>query len=273
MRVLILDGFSNHDWAETTRLIHGILEKSGDFKVETSTCPPTGTKEWNAWKPDFNNADVIIQNCNDIQKNGAWPEAVKHSLDQFVSSGGGLFVWHSANNAFADWPAYNRMIGLGWRPKNVGTAIRINDDGSSVRIPPGEGANTSHGNRVDTLVHRLGEHPIHASLPRSWMTPDLEVYSHPRGPAENLSVLSYGFDPVTKQNWPLEWTVDYGTGRIYTATYGHVWKDEKNPARMRCAAVQTITVRAVFWLAKKPIPAKVPADFPTAKHVSIRSDD
>jgi hypothetical protein len=30
-----------------------------------------------------------------------------------VRGGGGLYVWHSGNNAFADWLAYNDIIGIG----------------------------------------------------------------------------------------------------------------------------------------------------------------
>ena len=39
VRVLILDGYSNHDWRLTTALIRGILEPTGLFKVDVSTAP------------------------------------------------------------------------------------------------------------------------------------------------------------------------------------------------------------------------------------------
>lgn len=35
IRVLVLDGFSNHDWRHTTRRIRGILDAAGGF----DTCP------------------------------------------------------------------------------------------------------------------------------------------------------------------------------------------------------------------------------------------
>ena len=55
---------------------------------------------------------------------------------------------------------------------------------------------TGHGARLDTVVHRVGDHEVHAGLPRAWLTPDIEVYHYARGPAQNLEVLSWGFDPL-----------------------------------------------------------------------------
>ena len=107
---------------------------------------------------------------------------------------------------------------------------------------------------------------------RAWFTPDIEVYHHARGPAQNLEVLSYGFDPRTQMNWPLEWTVRYGQGRVYTSTFGHVWAGDTQPARMRCAGVQTVVVRALQWLAGRDVTWPVPADFPSATAASIRGE-
>lgn len=271
VRVLIVDGFSNHDWKLTTALIRGIIEPTGLFSVSVSTAPPTAEAPgWDEWRPRFADFDVVIQNCNDIRGGPQWPREVQVAFEQFVARGGGVYVWHSANNAFPDWPAYNEMIGLGWRKKDFGWAIAVDEQGQLVRIPPNEGRDTGHGARLDTLVRRLGEHAIHAGLPRQWMTPDIEVYYHARGPAKNLEVLSYGFDPRTEMNWPLEWTVAYGQGRVYTSTFGHVWAGDLQPERMRCVGLQTIVVRALLWLAGREVAATVPADFPTAEAVSVR---
>lgn len=273
IRVLIVDGYSNHDWRLTTELIRGILEPTGLFDVSVATAPPTkDASGWSAWRPKFSAYDVVIQTCNDLGGGPAWPRAVQEEFEHFVREGGGVYVWHSGNNAFADWPAYNEMIGLGWRKKEFGPALSIDANGQVVRIPAGEGRDTGHGARVDTVVHRLGDHPIHAGLPRAWKTPDIEVYHFARGPAKNLEVLSYGYDPETKMNWPLEWTVTYGKGRVYTSTFGHVWKGDTQPERMRCAGLQTVMIRALQWLAARPVTYPIPADFPTAEHTSIRGE-
>ena len=273
IRVLIVDGYSNHDWQLTTGLIRGILEQAGGFTVDVSTAPPRkGAPGWDGWRPRFDGHDVVIQTCNDLGGGPAWPRAVQEDFEAFVQAGGGVYVWHAGNNAFANWPAYNEMIGLGWRKKDFGGALAVDSDGRTVRIPKGEGQDTGHGARLDTVVHRLGDHPIHAGLPRAWLTPDIEVYHHARGPAQNLEVLSWGFDSETKMNWPLEWTVRYGRGRVYTSTFGHVWKGDTQPARMRCAGLQTVVVRALQWLAGRPADFPVPPDFPTADKVSVRGE-
>lgn len=273
IRVLITDGYSNHDWRLTTALIRGILKPTGLFDVSVSTAPPTkDAPGWDTWRPKFSDYDVVVQTCNDLGGGPSWPRAVQRDFEQFVRNGGGVYVWHAGNNAFAGWPAYNEMIGLGWRKRDFGWAITVSEDGKLTRIPAGEGEDTGHGARVDTVVHRLGDDPIHAGMPRAWKTPDIEVYYYARGPAKNLEVLSYGFDPHTQMNWPLEWTVSYGKGRVYTSTFGHVWRGDTQPERMRCAGLQTVVVRALQWLANRPATFPVPPDFPTADRLSIRGE-
>ena len=106
-----------------------------------------------------------------------------------MRGGGGVYVWHGGNNAFADWPAYNEMIGLGWRQRTSARPSR-SVTMAIIRIPAGEGRDTGHGARLDTVVHRIGDHEVHAGLPRAWLTPDIEVYHYARGPAQELEVLS-----------------------------------------------------------------------------------
>ena len=254
IRVLILDGFSNHDWQQTTALIRGVLERSGLFAVAVSTAPQTtNAEEWVSWRPKFSDYEVVIQTCNDINRKVKWLEPVKKDFEDFVHSGGGVYIYHSAENAFVGWKEYEKMVGLCWRKADYGTAIRVNEDGTLARIPPGDGGNTSHGKRGDVFVTRLGDDAIHAGLPRQWLSPDMEVYFYARGPAENISVLAYARDSKPGQGllWPVEWTTAYGTGRVYVSTYGHVWRGDTNPPAMRCAAVQTIIPRAVQWLANR----------------------
>jgi len=154
------------------------------------------------------------------------------------------------------------MIGLGWRNKRFGWSITIGPDGSAMRIPPGQGGNTSHGKRIDAVLTRLGEHPIHKDLPERWKAADLEVYSYARGPAENLKVLSHAHEPKTGLNFPIEWVVNYGKGKVYNSTFGHVWKGDTNPPSMRCVAFQTLLIRAVQWLGGKGVTWPVPSNFP-----------
>ncbi len=273
IRVLVVDGCSNHDWQLTTRSIRAILEPTKLFDVDVSTSPPTADAPgWDAWRPKFREYDVVIQTYNDLGGGAPWPRAVREELEAFVREGGGLYVWHAGNNAFADWPAYNRMIGLGWRKKHQGDALQVSEDGKVIRIPSGEGLDTNHGKRFDAVIHRLGDHPIHRGMPRVWKSADIEVYYFARGPAEEVEVISYANDIVhTKLNWPIEWTVKFGEGRVYTSTFGHVWRGDVQPVTVRDVGVQTLLVRALQWLAKREVTFPVPEDFPTATATSVRA--
>jgi len=75
IRVLIIDGYSNHDWKQTSALAKGILEESKLFAVDISTAPATTNEDsLSRWDPDFKKYDVIIQNTNNINdKSIRWP--------------------------------------------------------------------------------------------------------------------------------------------------------------------------------------------------------
>jgi len=273
IRVLIIDGVSNHNWQLTTKMLRAILTPTGLFNITVSTSPSTADAPgWDQWRPDFGACDVVLQTYNDIYGGPTWPQAVKSDFEAWVRKGGGVYFLHSANNAFSDWPAYNEMIGLGWRRKDFGPAIYIDAHEKQVAIPAGDGEDTGHGKRFDALVHRIGDHPVHKGFPRAWMTADVELYRYGRGPAHNLTVLSYALEPKTGRNWPMEWSVTNGKGRSYVANYGHVWKGDIQPVTLRSADVQVILIRSLQWLARRKPDYPLPSDFPTANAVSIRPE-
>jgi hypothetical protein len=180
-------------------------------------------------------------------------------------------MYHGATNAFKGWPAYNKMLALGWRNKDFGVAVTINDKEELVLIPKGEGENTGHGARTDALVTRIVGHPMHIGMPKSWIAADVEIYRYGRGTTENLEVLSYATDPKTALNFPMEWTVNFGKGKVYCSTYGHLWKDQTWPSNMRCAAFQQSMIRALQWLSGNDVDNYVEPDFPTSESTVLRS--
>lgn len=274
IEVLIVDGFSNHNWQQTTRMVRRILEDTDLFHVDASTAPgSSNSPAWDTWRPRFADYDVVIQNTNNIGKSQLrWPRRIEVALEDYVKSGGGLYILHSANNAFSHWKQYDCMISLGWRRKDSGTALELTESGEIIRIPPGEGKGTSHGPRFDTVVRMLNRHPINDGFPQRWLTPSLEVYVYARGPAENLTILSYAHDKKTQKFWPIEWVVGYGKGRVYNSTFGHLWRGETEPASFRCVGFQTTVVRATEWLATKKVTWPVPTDFPTENAISLRTE-
>ena len=271
--VLIVDGFSNHDWKQTTKVTRWILEGSGLFKVDVSTVPADSVLR-ESWLPEFKKYAVVIQNTNNIADTQLkWPRDAEIKLEEYVKKGGGLYVLHSANNAFPHWKEYNKMIGLGWRPNTFGYALEIDSDKNIIRHPPGEGNNTGHGDRFNAVIQILNRHPINKDYPDQWETANTEVYNFPRGPAENLTILSYAYDSSsTHKMWPVEWVVKYGKGRVYTSSMGHLWKGEIYPPAYRCVGFQTTMIRAVEWLATGKVTYPVPGNFPTKNSLSLKSE-
>lgn len=272
--VLIIDGFSNHNWQLNTQYLKQILESSGKFEVAVSTCPNQQEDQtaWEHWNPDFKTYPVVIQTCNNVFKEDRfqWPVSVKKSFEKYVNEGGGVYMYHAATNAFKGWEAYNQMIAQGWRKKDFGSAVTINDKEELVVIPKGEGENTGHGKRTDALITRISNHPIHVGMPKTWKAADVEVYRYTRGTTKNLKVLSYAKDEKTGLNFPMEWVVNYGKGKVYSATYGHLWKHQVWPPSMRCAAFQQIMVRALQWLSDSQIDNFVATDFPTSERIKLK---
>ncbi len=275
IEVLIVDGFSNHDWKQTTHVVKSILEETNLFTVSVSTAPSEPDDEdWSRWNPDFQDYDVVIQNTNNIHNEEIkWPKKVQEKIENYVQSGGGLYILHSANNAFPDWEEYNRMIGLGWRSPNEGVALQVKDNGQLKKISVGEGKATYHGPRNDEVIHILNDHPINDGFPQAWKTPNMELYKYARGPAQNLTVLSYATDEETGINWPVEWVVGYGKGSIYNSSMGHLWEGEIYPISYRCVGFQTTLIRATEWLATDKVSYEVPDNFPGKNEIELKEVD
>ena len=106
------------------------------------------------------------------------------SFEQYVKNGGGLVVVHAADNAFANWPAYNEMIGVGgWRGRNEKAGpMWYYKDGKLVSDPT-PGSAGSHGARNPYQVTGQDpQHPILKGLPKVWMHAGDELYATLRGP-------------------------------------------------------------------------------------------
>ena len=108
LRVLLIDGQNNHDWRSSTPHLKAVLEASGRFTVEVLTLPGKGG-DIPTVKPRLDGVAVVLSNYN----GELWPEALRTTFVDFVRKGGGFVSVHAANNAFAQWPEYNEMIGVG----------------------------------------------------------------------------------------------------------------------------------------------------------------
>jgi len=273
IRVLIVDGINNHDWKTATHGLTEILTRTGLFTVDVSTTPPreAPSSAWDTWRPVFAKYQVVVNNFNggDSLKGVQWPAPVEASLESYVVAGGGLVSYHAANNAFTPWPAYNQMIGLGWRPASFGTGIAIADDGSVVYIPQGTGHGPGHPANLDFQIHvRDTHHPIAQGMPPVWIHPFEQLTHGQHGPAEGLTILTYAHSPLTNQNEPMDWVRDYGYGRVYTTMLGHTWAGDPCP-NLDCVGFQTLLARGVQWAATGRVSIPIPLDFPSPDTISL----
>jgi type 1 glutamine amidotransferase len=242
LSAVIVDGLNNHDWAAATGAIQTILEGTGRFTVEVCTWPKL---------PEFSRYDVVVDNFNGghTATGTRWPADAERALEAYVRGGGGLVVYHAANNAFLNWLEYNRMIGLGWRDPSFGPGLAISPDGRVITIPQGRGLPPGHGPRHDFEVMVLAkDHPITRGLPAHWMQPSEQLTHGQHGPAEGLTVLTYALSEVSRQGEPMDWVRDYGKGRVYTTMLGHTWKDEANP-NLDDVHFQALLARGAEWAA------------------------
>lgn len=268
VRVLIIDGQNNHNWRAMTPLMKAELERSGRFTVDVVTAPgPKAALDlWDAFRPEFSKYDVVLSNYN----GEAWPEEVRKALEGYVSKGGGLVIIHAANNAFPDWPAFNEMIGLGWRDPQFGDRLTVDDTGNVVRTRKGKGPGSGHGAPHEfKVVVRNANHPITRGMPSEWMHAKDELYHGQRGPADHMEILATAYSAKEKggtgTNEPMIWVIPFGKGRVFTTVMGHVMGNDSGA--IRCNGFRAVLLRGTEWAATGEVTIPIPDDFPTAKEV------
>ena len=171
-------------------------------------------------------------------------------------------IVHAANHPFADWPEFNRIMGLGWRadPK-AGAALKVGHDGTITRVPAGTGPGATwdrRGRSRSRCAIGSTDYTRHAGPMAA--RPD-EVYHTLRGPAEGLHILaSYQSDGAgggTGEQEPAAWTVDFGRGRIFVTPLGH------DSDGQRCPGFATLLNRGTEWAATGRATLALPGEFPT----------
>ena len=306
LKALIIDGENSHGvWPKTTMMMKSYLEETGLFEVDIertaytwqgphhnvknvndikellSIYPISSNKEYVAvdnpkpdpnYSPNFKAYDVIISNFG--WKASYWNETTKANFETYMKNGGGFVVVHAANNAWGEWEAFNKMTALGgWDGRNEKSGPYIYYDTiGKIQRDTTKGKGGDHGpQREFVLTTREPEHPIMKGLPQSWMHAKDELYQLLRGPAENVAILATGFSNVgnkaTNRHEPLLMTIDYGKGRTFHSTLGHM------DYSMECVGFITTFQRGAEWAATGKVTQEIPEDFPTEDTVSIRAFD
>lgn len=267
IKALIVNGQMNasHDDQQSSPMLEQMLELTGEFNVQIATSPKKG-KDMSAFKPNFSDYDVVILDYDGDE----WCQETKTAFVDYVKNGGGVVVYHSADNAFAGWKEFNEMIGLGgWNGRNESAGPYIYwKDGEVVRDDTTKGSAGHHGAQTPVLIETKNtEHPITKGLPANWMHTRDELYANMRGPGKNMEILATAFSNPksngTGKNEPALFTISYGEGRIFHTVLGHV--NGRGPhIAIECAGFITTFQRGAEWAATGEVTLPIPADFPNA---------
>jgi uncharacterized protein len=293
--VLIVDGQNNHvQWPKVTMMVKKMLETSGRFervdiqrfantwqgdeyleKYTPADLPKTKSNKKPEpdpnFAPDFSKYNVVITNFG--WNAAPWPKTTQEAFETYMKKGGGLVVFHAADNSYPEWPAYNEMIGLGgWGNRNEksGPYVYYSKDEEKLTVDNSKGPGGNHGPQHEyTVKIRDKKHPITKGMPAEWLHTKDELYEKLRGPGQNMKILATSFASATQKGTdrhePNLMVLKYGKGRIFHNIMGHM------DYSVNCVGFITTMLRGTEWAATGKVTIPIPADFPTLDKTSSRN--
>ena len=273
IKTLVVTGQNNHEWKVSHVAIKQILENSGLFTVDIAVSPGQG-EDMSTFKPNFSAYKLVVLDYNGDR----WPAETDQAFLDYVNKGGGLVIYHAADNAFREWKEFNKIIGYGgWEKRNEtdGPYIYLKEGKLFYDNSPGPGG--SHGSQHVFVNNRFNaKHPITKGLPAKWMHVKDELYDRMRGPGIVKDVLYWAYSDKgtggSGRNEMTLFTVKYGKARIFHTTLGHAGNSLENNPAMQCTGFQVTLLRGAEWAATGKVTQPVPADFPTETTESLRKN-
>ena len=136
--------------------------------------------------------------------------------------------------------------------------------------PAPKGKSGSHGRAWSYHVEtEVPDHPIMKGMPAKWLHAKEELYNSMRGPCKNVTVLASAMSKATKVAEPMVMVIEYGKGRVFHTTLGHVGSTDP----IHCVGFQTLLARGTEFAATGKVTIPIPDSFPTADKVSILPPD
>lgn len=104
IKTLLITGQNNHNWQVSHVVLKQILENSGRFDVDFAVSPEQG-KDMSGFVLDFSSYQLVVLDYN----GDSWPEETNRRFLEYVQNGGGVVIYHAADNAFSKWPEFNKI--------------------------------------------------------------------------------------------------------------------------------------------------------------------
>lgn len=273
IKTLLITGQNNHNWQVSHNVLKQILENSGRFEVDFAVSPEQG-KDMSGFVLDFSPYQLVVLDYN----GDSWLEETNRRFLEYVQNGGGVVIYHAADNAFSKWPEFNKICALGgWEGRNENSGPYVYwQDGKLVK-DSSAGPGGSHGRQHEYVLNgRDKVHPIVKGLPLKWRHAKDELYDRMRGPGNIRDILYTAYsDKETNgsgREEPLIFTVDYGNARIFHTMLGHAGATPEDNIAMQCTGFQVLLLRGAEWAATGKVTQKVPKDFPTETACSYRKE-
>ena len=263
--ILLLTGQASiyHDWQKSSRRIAEILDETGLFDITVTVTPPVG-ESLAVFAPDWSLYDAVVLDYD----GDAWPEATQSAFSDWLAAGHGLVLVHAADNAFPGWPEFQLMAGVGgWRGRDESSGPMLRWRDGAVAQDTGPGVAQHPPQHDFEIVSRAPDHPIMRGLPATWIQANDELYSQLRGPGRNVTILATAkAEPpmrgATGEHEPMLMTIDYGAGRVFHTTLGHVGPRDEEPVATVASVGFIVTLqRGTEWAATGEVKQAVPVNF------------